>query len=89
MLFFLPLQSGLLLLEPGSVVPFPRNTLPTIQLQNPSRHIVQEIAIVRDRDNRSRILGQVPLQPGNAFGIQMVGGFVQQQQVGTLEQNFA
>ena len=41
------------------------------------------------RDDGSGIILQVLLQPGDGFGVQVVGGFVEQQDVGLLEQQAA
>ena len=40
-------------------------------------------------DDGARIVGQMPLQPGHAFGVEVVRRFVEQQQVGLFEQDFA
>jgi len=51
--------------------------------------VIQEVAVVSDGDDRAFVVLQVLLQPGHALGIQMVGGFVQQQDVRLLEQQTA
>ena len=84
--FLFPTQALLLLFEPARVVAFPGDALAPVQLEDPAGHIVEEVAVVGHGDDRSGILLQVPLQPGHAFGIQVVGGFVQQQDVGFLQQ---
>ena len=47
-------EALLLLLQPRRIVALPRNAPPAVQLQNPARHVVQEIAVVRHRDDRTR-----------------------------------
>ena len=47
---------------------------------------VQEIAVMRNQHNRVRVIGQVLLQPIAGFQIQVIGGFIQQQQVRLFEQ---
>ena len=40
-------------------------------------------------DDRTRVFRQMPLQPGHALGVKVVGGLVEQEDVGTLEQHSA
>ncbi len=40
-----------------------------------------------DQHHRARILGQVPLQPEHGVCVQVVGGLVQQQQLGALQEH--
>ena len=59
--FFFPAYFSLchtfgLLIQPRRVVSFPGNTFSAIQFQNPSGHMVEEVTVVRDADNRTRIL---------------------------------
>jgi hypothetical protein len=49
------------------------------------RH-VEKIAVVRDEHEGKRILQQILLQPVAGFEIEVVGGLVEQQQVGLFEQ---
>jgi hypothetical protein len=44
---------------------------------------------VGDDDDRARVLAQVLLEPGHRLGVEVVGGLVEQQQVGLLEQQAA
>ena len=57
-----------------------------IELENPAGDVVEEIAIVRDRDDRSRIVLQEPLEPRDRFGVEVVGRFVEQQQIRRQQQ---
>ena len=55
----LPLLLGetlLLLLEPRAVVTLPGNAVAAVELQNPAGDIVEEVAIVGDRDHGARIV---------------------------------
>ena len=88
-LLFLHSQPGFLLLQPRRVVAFPGNAAAAIEFQNPLGDVVEKIAIVRHGDDRAGILGQMPLQPIDAFGIEMVGRLVEQQQVGLFQQHLA
>ena len=49
-------------------------------------HLVQEVAVVRDDQDRSVPILQVRFQPFDGFDIQVVGGLIQQQQVGVGKQ---
>ena len=51
--------------------------------------VVEEVAIVRHGDDRARVLVQMPLQPGDALGVEVVRRLVEQQQVGLFEQHLA
>ena len=82
-------HSRSLLLQPRRVVAMPRNTLTTVQLQNPFAHIIQEVAVVSHSDNRTLILLQVLLQPVDALRIQMVRRLIQQQHIRLLQQQTA
>ena len=63
--------------------------MPAVELQNPLGDVVEEVAIVRDGDDRAVIFGQVPLEPVDGFGVEMVRRLVEQQQVGLLQQHLA
>ena len=82
-------QPLLLLLEPGRVVAFPGKGACAVQLENPAGDVVEEVAIVRDGDDRSLVLVQEVLEPGDRLGVEMVGRLVEQQQVGRLQQQAA
>ena len=79
-------QTLLLLVEPGRVVAFPGNARAAIELEDPAGDVVEEVAVVRDRDDGSEIVLEEPLQPGHRLGVEMVGRLVEQQQVGRLQQ---
>ena len=82
----LDLEALLLLLEPGRVVAFPGNARAAIELEDPAGDVVEEVAIVGDRDDGARIVLEEALEPGDRFGIEMVRRLVEQEQVGRLEQ---
>ena len=82
-------HAPLLLLQPAGVVALPGDALAPVQLQDPARHVVQEVAVVGDGDDGAGVVLQVLLQPGHGLGIQVVGGFVQQQDVGLLQEQTA
>jgi hypothetical protein len=60
-----------------------------VQLQNPAGHVVEKVAVVGHGDDRAGVALQVVFQPGHAFGVQVVGRLVQQQDVGLLQQQAA
>ena len=61
----------------------------TVQFQNPLGGVVQEVAVVGDGHHSAGKALQELLQPVDAFRIQVVGGFVQQQHVGLAQQQAA
>ena len=79
-------EPGLLLLEPARVVALVGDALAAVELEDPAGDVVEEVAVVGDRDDRALVLGQVLLQPGDGLGVEVVGGLVQQQQVGRAQQ---
>ena len=50
------------------------------------RDVVQEVAVVGDRDDGAAVLVEEPLQPLDRLGIEVVRRLVEQEQVGVLEQ---
>ena len=83
------LEPLLLLLEPGGVIALVRNAVAAIELENPAGHVVEEIAVVGDDEDRARIVAQVAFEPVDGLGVEMVRRLVEQQQVGLLEQQAA
>ncbi len=75
--------------QPSRVIPFERDAATAVDFQNPLRHVVQEVTIVRYRHDGSGVIVQVLFKPRDAFGIQVVGRFVQQQQIGLADQQLA
>ena len=75
-----------LLFQPARVITLPWNTFTTVQLQNPSSHMVKEVTVVCYSNHRTFILLQVLFQPVDTFCIQVVGRLVQQQDVRFLQQ---
>src|SRR6185436_9314696 len=81
----LPAQARLLLLEPGRVVPLPGDAVAPVELEDPAGHVVEAVAIVRDRHDRARVLLEEPLEPRVRFGVEMVRRLVEEQHVRTLQ----
>ncbi len=86
--FFLR-EALLFLVEPGAVVALPRNAAAAIEFENPLGRVVEEVAIVRDRDDGAGEALQELLEPLDALGIEMVRRLVEQQHVGLREQQTA
>ena len=60
-----------------------------VDLGDPAGDMVEEVAIVGDGDDRTRVGREVLLQPEHALGVEVVRGLVQQQQVGCLDEELA
>ena len=86
--FFL-LEALVLLLEPRGVVALPRNAAAAIEFEDPLGGVVEEVAVMGDRDHGAREVGKEVLEPFNRFGVEMVGRFVEQQHVGFRQQQAA
>ena len=79
-------QALALLLQPGRVVALERIAAAALDLQDPAGDVVEEVAVVGHDHHRAGVVVQRVLQPGDAFGVQVVGRLVQQQQVRLLQQ---
>jgi len=77
------------LIEPATVVTLPGDTLPPVELQDPAGYIVEEIPVVGHGYYGSLVLGQVVFEPMHRFGIEVVGGFIQQEDIRFLQQQAA
>ena len=82
-------EALLLLLEPGGVVALEGDAAAAVELEDPAGDVVEEVAIVGDGDDRALVLLQVTLEPGHGLRVQVVGGLVEQQQVGRAQQQAA
>ena len=83
------LQALFLHLQEGRIIAFMRDALAAIQFQDPAGDIVQEIAVMGDQDDAALVFAQRRFQPFHRLRVQMVGGFVQQQDVGRVQQQLA
>jgi hypothetical protein len=79
----------LLLLQPRGVVAFPRNAVATVELEDPAGDVVEEVTIVRHRNDGAGVAFEETLQPGDRLGVEMVGGLVEQQHVRLRQQQAA
>ena len=76
----------LLLLEPRLVVALPRVGVPAVELEDPFRDVREEVAVVRDDDERSLELLEVGLEPRDALRVEVVRGLVEEEDVGIGKQ---
>ena len=84
--FFLLMEAVPFLLQPGGVVALPGDALAAVQLQNPAGDVVQEVTVMGHGDHGARIGLEVVLQPGDGLGVEVVRRFVEEQDVGLLQQ---
>ncbi len=82
-------QAVVLLLEPARVVAFEGHPLASFQLEDPLGHVVEEVPVVGDRHDGARVVAEEPFEPVDRLGVEVVGRFVEQQQVGAAEQQAA
>ncbi len=85
-LLLLAREARLLLLEPGGVVAAERDAAAAVELENPARDVVEEVAVVGDRDDRALVVGQEALEPGDGLRVQVIRGLVEQQEIGRLQE---
>ena len=85
----LDLDAGRLRLQVGGVVALVGEGAAAVELEDPLRDVVQEVPVVRDGDDGAGVALQVLLQPQHGLGVQVVGGLVEQQQVGLLKEQLA
>ena len=72
-------------LQVGGVVALVGVEVPAVHLADPFGHVVQEVAVVRDRQHRAGVRAQELFQPQHRLGVQVVRGLVEQQQVGRFQ----
>ncbi len=78
-----------LLVEPARVVALPRNAFAAVELEDPARHVVEEVTVVGHGDHRTLVLLQMLLEPVDRLGVEVVRRLVEQQHVGLLQQEAA
>src|SRR5262245_60025873 len=79
------LEPLLLLREPGRVIALVGDAAAAIELEDPAGHVIEEIAVVGDDQDRTGIIAQMALEPADGLGVEMVGGLVEQEQVRLLK----
>ena len=73
--------------DEGVVAAGVERQLAVFEMQDEFGRGVQEIAVMADDQHGAAIAAQEILQPQHAFEIEVVGGLVQQQEIGAREQN--
>src|SRR5437879_2959126 len=86
LLLFLDRVALFLLLQPRRVIALPGNAVAAVELENPLGRVVEEVAVVRHRDHGAGKPPQKLLEPLDAFRIEVVGGLIEQQDIGLGEQ---
>src|SRR5688572_3037981 len=86
LLLRLDFQPLALLVEPTAVVALPRNATAAVELEDPFGGVVEEVAVMRHRDDGPRELREILLEPVDAFRVEVVRRLVEQQHVGTRQQ---
>ena len=82
-------EALLLLLEVGRVVALVGVEATAVDLADPLGHVVEEVPVVGHGEHGAGVLGEVLLEPEHALGVEVVGGLVEEQQVGLLQQELA
>ena len=79
-------EPRLLLLQPARVVALERDPVPAVELEDPARDVVEEVAIVGDGHDGALVVLEVALEPADRLGVEVVGRLVEQQQVRRAQQ---
>src|SRR5690606_39433429 len=64
-------EALLLLHEPARIITLVGNAAAAVEFEDPARHVVEEVAVVGDDQDRAGLISQLPLHPRHAFGIAM------------------
>src|SRR5690606_18301425 len=75
--------------HPVGVIALVRVASSSVEFENPLGGVVQEVAIVGDGHHCAGEAAEELLQPIDRFGVQVVGGLVEQQHVGLGQQQAA
>ncbi len=78
-----------LLLQVGRVVALVGVEPAAVDLGDPLGDVVEEVPVVGDGEDGAGVVRQVLLEPEHALGVEVVGGLVEQQQVGLGQQQLA
>ncbi len=71
-------------LEEGGIVARPVREAAAIELDDPGRQVFQEDPVMGDENDRAHIPQEERLQPTNRFDVKVVGGLVQEQDIGII-----
>jgi hypothetical protein len=80
------LEALFLLFQPGRIISFPGDAVAAVEFENPAGDVVEKVSIVGNRDHGAGKVLQESFQPGHRFGVEVVGGFVQDQHVRVRQQ---
>ena len=80
------LLAGLFLLQARIVVSVVADEFAVTNFDNPLADEIQKFPVVRNRQNRTGISREMVLKPSKGFEIEVVGRFVQQQQIRLLDE---
>ena len=78
-----------LLFDPAGIVALEGHAATTVKFEDPVGDVVKEVAVVGDEDDAAGKVDQVVLQPGDGFGVEMVGRFVHQDHVWLRQEQLA
>src|SRR6266436_1295101 len=88
--YFLDNVTGWILeLDRSRIIALVGNAAAAVELENPASDVVEEVAVVGDDQDRTRVVAQVGFEPVDRLGVEMVGRFIEQQQLRLLEQQAA
>ncbi len=82
-------EPGTLLFEPARVVALVRYPLAAVEFEYPAGDVVEEITVVRHRDDRALVFLQMLLQPADGLGVQVIRRLIEKQDVRLLQQQAA
>ena len=71
----------------GGVAAAVERELAGFEMQDPVDRVVEQIAVMADDDHRARVARDVLLEPKRRLEVEIVGGLVEQQQIGLGEQH--
>jgi len=77
------------LFEPGGVVPLKGNSLSLVQFEDPLGDTVKKVTVMGGNDHVAGIFFQSVFKPLDGFRIEVVGGFVEKQDIGFLQKKLA
>ena len=82
----LALDARRFLLEERGVISRVRVGTALVEFENARRRVIEEIAVVRDHEQRALARGEILLEPGDRLAVEVVCRLVEQQQIGGLHE---
>src|SRR5262249_61405589 len=73
-------------LEPRGVVALERDAAAAVELEDPAGDVVEEVAVVRHRDDGALVVREEALEPEHRLRVEMLRRLVEQEQVGRGEE---